>query len=166
MNLIDAQNATLSLRVKRSALTHIQCTKTHPANRCMFCIFTTCLLPVSVQAPVWSPLLVLFWSFCVAPLLHQGPVYLRGSLILPSLLSPLPRRDNQGHHFPSRQRGVLRGDGQRCGHTVAHAATSTPHASSRTLTCSLWQPRGGGDIRDERVRDGDYSHTPCCFYPC
>lgn len=136
MNLIDAQNATLSLRVKRSALTHIQCTKTHQANRCMFCIFT-CHLYVSVQGPVWTPLLVLLWSLCVAPLLHQGPVSHRGPLILPSLLSPLPRRDNQGHHFPSRQRGVLRGDGQRRGHTVAHAATSTPHASSRALTCSL-----------------------------
>lgn len=69
--------------------------------------FTFLQLVICFQGLFWVPLLILLWL-----LLHEGPVSPRGPLAFPPFLRPLAHRDTQGHHFPSRQRGVLRGDRQ------------------------------------------------------
>ncbi len=111
---------------------------------------------VFFQGSFWIPLLISLRSLFITPLLlHQSPVSHHHPYALPPFLHPLPHRDARGHHFPSRQRGLLRRDRQWCRHTVTHTPSPTPHTSARTLTCALRHPRGGGDLRDEWVRDGD-----------
>ena len=152
MSLIDSQSSTLSLRVKRSehGPTQTNCT----ARTMLYGAMSDKLMHVCVcfQGPLWIPLLILLWSLRITPLLHEGPVSPCAPLVLPPSLSPLTHRDPQGHNFPSRQRGLLRRNRQRRRHAGPHSPPPAPHASSCTLTCALWQPRRGGDLRDERVR--------------